>query len=66
MLTIMMKNIVKKAAQAFGELLTLVEGGQTQYALAEFKYKNVYNHEKSSDAKTCYSDIFLYPSPRLG
>ena len=28
----------KKAAQAFGELLTLVEGGQTQYALAEFKY----------------------------
>ena len=48
----------KKAAQAFGELLTLVEGGQTQYALAEFKYKNVYNHEKASDAKTCYSDIF--------
>ena len=55
----------KKAAQAFGELLTLVEGGQTQYALAEFKYKNVYNHEKASDAKTCYSDNFLYPSPRL-
>lgn len=26
----------KKAAQAFGELLTLVENGDTQYALAEF------------------------------
>ena len=36
----------KKAAQAFGELLTLVENGDTQYALAEFNYKNIYNHEK--------------------
>lgn len=48
----------KKAAQAFGELLTLVESGQTQYALAEYKYKNIYNHEKANDAKTCFSDIF--------
>ncbi|MFA6811619.1 MAG: RagB/SusD family nutrient uptake outer membrane protein [Bacteroidaceae bacterium] len=48
----------KKAAEAFGELLTLVESGKTQYALAEFKYKDIYNHEKASDAKTCFTDIF--------
>ena len=48
----------ERAAKAFGELLTLVESGQTQYALAEFKYKNIYNHEKADDATTCYSDIF--------
>ena len=48
----------ERAAKAFGELLTLVESGQTQYALAEFNYKNVYNHEKADDATTCYSDIF--------
>lgn len=48
----------ERAAKAFGELLTLVEGGQTQYALAEFNYKNIYNHEKADDAATCYSDIF--------
>lgn len=48
----------KKAAEAFGELLSLVESGQTQYALAEFKYKDVYNHQKAADATTCYSDIF--------
>lgn len=48
----------QKAAEAFGELLTLVEGGQTQYSLAEFKYKNIYDHEKESTASTCFSDIF--------
>ncbi|NDV95149.1 RagB/SusD family nutrient uptake outer membrane protein [Dysgonomonas sp. 521] len=48
----------KKAAEAFGELLNLVESGQTQYALAEFNYKNIYEHERSSSASSCYSDIF--------
>jgi hypothetical protein len=48
----------KKAAQAFGELLVLVESGQTQYALAEFNYSNVYDHEKAKGTQTCYSDIF--------
>ncbi|MCE6982622.1 RagB/SusD family nutrient uptake outer membrane protein, partial [Pseudomonas frederiksbergensis] len=33
------EEFAKKAAEVFGELLTLVEGGQTQYGLAEFKYK---------------------------
>lgn len=49
----------RKAAEAFGELLSLVESGQTQYGLAQFKYKDVYNHVKADDAATCYSDIFI-------
>lgn len=48
----------KKASEAFGELLNLVESGQTQYALAEFKYKDIYNHVRASDATSCFSDIF--------
>lgn len=48
----------QKAADTFGELLNLVESGQTQYSLAEFKYKDIYNHEKATDAKTCFTDIF--------
>lgn len=52
------QEYAKKAAEAFGELLSLVEAGQTQYALAEFKYSDIYNHEKSPDANSCFSDIF--------
>src|SRR5690606_10721497 len=48
----------RKAAEAFGELLTLVESGQTQYALAEFDYENIYDHKKSPGAATRFSDIF--------
>lgn len=52
------QKYAKKAAEAFGELLSLVETGQTQYALAEFKYSDIYNHERSADANSCFSDIF--------
>lgn len=52
------QEYAKKAAEAFGELLSLVETGQTQYALAEFKYSEIYNHERSADANSCFSDIF--------
>jgi hypothetical protein len=48
----------RKAAEAFGELLQLVESGQTQYSLAQFKYKDIYNHVKATDATSCFSDIF--------
>lgn len=48
----------QKAAEAFGELLNLVESGKTQYALAQFKYKNIYDHERASDATSSFSDIF--------
>jgi len=48
----------KMAAEAFGELLELVESGQTQYALVEFDYTDVYNHTKSGGASSRYSDLF--------
>jgi len=48
----------KKAAEAFGQLLNLVESGQTQYSLAQFKYSDIYNHVKASDATSCFSEIF--------
>lgn len=48
----------RKAAEAFGQLLDLVESGQTQYALVQFKYSDIYNHVKASDAASSYSEIF--------
>lgn len=48
----------KKAANALGELLKLVEKGQTQYALATFDYKDIYNHETVGDKNSSYSGIF--------
>lgn len=47
-----------RAAAAFGELLSMVEAGETQYALVEFNYSNIYDHEKAKGAKNCYSDLF--------
>ncbi len=52
------ESYCKEAAEAFGELLDLVENGETQYELAEFNYSDIYNHEKASGASTCFSDIF--------
>ena len=48
----------QRAADAFGEALALVESGQTPYALMEFDFANIYDHEKTASANTCYSDIF--------
>ena len=48
----------EQAAKAFGELLQLVESGQTQYALATFDYKDIYNHETNGDKNSSYSGIF--------
>ena len=52
------EDYCEKAAEAFGELLSLVENGETQYSLAEFNYSDVYNHERADDAESCFSDIF--------
>ncbi len=51
------KELAQKSADAFGELLALVEGGKTQYKLAAFDYKSVYDHEKNG-SEGSYSDIF--------
>lgn len=48
----------KRAAEAFGEVLSLVESGETQYALVGFNFKDIYNHTKADGEKNCYSDLF--------
>ncbi|MBO4602968.1 MAG: RagB/SusD family nutrient uptake outer membrane protein [Salinivirgaceae bacterium] len=52
------KDYCKKSAETFGEVLQLVENGETEYALVEFKFDDVYNHTKSSSAKSSYSELF--------
>ena len=49
---------VQKAAQAFGRALDLVNRGAVSYKLAEYRYSNIYDHEKDENAESCYSDIF--------
>jgi hypothetical protein len=48
----------RKAAEAFGRALDMVNRGQVSYKLAEFKYSNLYDHERDENAETNYSDIF--------
>ena len=52
------ETYARMAADAFGELLALVESGQTQYALAEFNYDDIYNHTRAAGATSSYSDNF--------
>ena len=51
-------NYCRKAAEALGKALDLVNKGQVRYKLAEYKYSDIYNHTKDDNAETCYSDIF--------
>ena len=48
----------KKAVEALGRALDMVNKGLVKYKLAEFKYSNIYDHTKDDNAETCYSDIF--------
>ena len=48
----------KKAAETLGKALDLVKKGTVKYKLAEFRYSNLYDHERDENAETCYSDIF--------
>ena len=56
--TICDNEYCQKAAEAFGELLNLVESGQTQYALAQYEYDDIYNHERSASSTSSFDDIF--------
>lgn len=49
-----------KAAEALGKALDMVNKGQVKYKLAEFKYSNLYDHERdeTGDEDNFYSDIF--------
>ena len=47
-----------KAAEALGRALDMVGRGTVSYKLAEYKYSNIYDHERDENAESCYSDIF--------
>ncbi len=47
-----------KAADALGEALSEVNSGKTPYALAEYKYSNIYDHEAADGSSSNFSDIF--------
>ena len=51
-------ELATKAADALGEAISQVNSGNTPYALAEYKYSNVYDHVAAEDSKTNFSDIF--------
>jgi len=48
----------KKAAETFGRALDMVIKGTVRYKLAQFKYSDIYNHEKDEAAEDSYSEIF--------
>lgn len=47
-----------QAADALAEAIAHIESGETPYALAEYKYTNIYDHEADKSASSNYSDIF--------
>ena len=48
----------KKAAETLGKALEMVKRKIVKYQLAEFKYSNIYDHERDEDSETNYSDNF--------
>lgn len=48
----------KKAAEALGKALDMVNKGTVNYKLAEYKYSDIYNHEREESSESNYSDIF--------
>lgn len=47
-----------KAADALAEAISQVNSGSTPYALAEYKYSDIYNHVAEDGSKSNFSDIF--------
>ena len=48
----------QKAAETFGKVLDMVNRGNVDYKLAEYKYSNLYDHTADEHAETNYSEIF--------
>jgi hypothetical protein len=51
-------TLAKEAADALAEAIADIESGVTPYALAEYNYSNIYDHEADKSSTTNYSDIF--------
>lgn len=51
--------LAQRAADALAEAISIVESGKSPYALAEYKYTDIYNHiQDKANSTTCYTDIF--------
>jgi hypothetical protein len=50
--------LATQAADALAECIANIESGASPYALAEFKYDNIYDHVAAAGSSTNFSDIF--------
>jgi hypothetical protein len=62
------EEYVKKAAQALGQALDMVDKGTVPYKLAEYKYDNIYDHVMSdkADEDNYYYNIFYTTKKNWG
>ena len=51
-------ELAAQAADALAETIGEVNSGKTPYALAEYKYSDIYNHVAASGSNSNFSDIF--------
>jgi hypothetical protein len=51
-------ELATRAADILGEVIKWIERGQTIYSLVDFKYTDIYNHERDLNYGSSYSDIF--------
>ena len=51
-------ELAAQAADALGEALAQVNSGKTPYALAEYKYSDIYDHVAKDGSKSNFSEIF--------
>lgn len=58
-------ELAAKAAEAFGQILDMVEKGECPYRLNEFRYKNIADHDKEADVDYSYSELW-FTSGRSG
>ena len=51
-------TLATQAADALAEAIAEIESGATPYALAEYKYEDIYNHIADKNSNSNFSDIF--------
>ncbi|MBQ9231633.1 MAG: RagB/SusD family nutrient uptake outer membrane protein [Prevotella sp.] len=51
-------QLAGRAADALAEAIADIESGKSPYALAEYKYEDIYNHVADKNSISNYSDIF--------
>ena len=50
--------LARRASDALAEAISDIESGKSPYALAEYKYSNIYDHEADKSSSSNFSDIF--------